>query len=69
MIEITIKCESCEEAQRYLSAPSVYSLISDFANAVRTAKKYGDDKKVLEVLDSFEPDFWRVVDFETDGLY
>jgi hypothetical protein len=59
-IQITITCEDNAEALLYLNAVSYHSLISDFQNQIRLAKKHDGD--VLKVVDNFMTDFYNATE-------
>lgn len=62
MLELNIKCESREEAEVYINAPAYHNLISDLYAALRSARKHGSDKDVLDKIESFMPDLAKAVD-------
>ena len=68
MINLTIKCDSNEEARVYLNAHQYLNLISDFYAAIRSAKKHGSDQDVLKTVDMFEHDFISAID-NSEGAY
>ena len=68
MIELTIKCESLEEASTYLSAPQYLNLLSDFYSALRNSRKHGLDADVLKTVDMFMSDLSRAID-HSQGAY
>ena len=68
MLELNIKCESIEEARVFLNAQQYLALIDDFFNALRTARKHGEDADVLKVVDRFYPEMCNAIDNST-GAY
>lgn len=68
MIEITIKCESADEARTYLNAPQYLNLLQDFYEALRGARKHGTDADVLLQVEQFYPDLAKAIDHNT-GAY
>ena len=62
MLKLEFICESREEAQVYLNAHSYHNLISDLYAALRSAKKHGDAKDILQKVQAFMPDLAKAVD-------
>ena len=62
MIKLNIECESPEEARVHLNAPQYHNLLGDFYQALRSARKHGNDGDVLRVVDSFTNDLCSAVD-------
>jgi hypothetical protein len=53
MLELNIKCESLDEARVYLNAHNYLNLISDFYQAIYTARKHGTNADVLDKIEYF----------------
>lgn len=68
MLELKLTCETADELRVYLNAQEYHNLLSDFLEAVRTAKKYGDAAAVLKAVDRFLPDMYSAVEHHT-GAY
>lgn len=68
MLELKFQCEDPAEAQHLLNAQQYYNLISDFAQALRSARKHGQDSDVLKVVDNFLPDLMQACD-HCEGPY
>lgn len=60
MIKIEIVCEDVDEARLILNAQQYYSLIRDFVEQIRSARKHGGD--VDKVIDNFIGDFYTAID-------
>lgn len=68
MIEITIKCESLEEARIYLNGPQYHNLISDLCGAFHSARKHGESSEVIALVDNYMPDLFKAVE-NSEGAY
>jgi len=68
MLKLEVTCESHDEARVYLNAHQYHNLISDLYNALRGARKHGDDDAVLRVVDTWMPDLCNAIDNST-GAY
>lgn len=68
MLELKFTCEDRAEAQQLLNAQQYYNLISDFTQAIRSARKHGDDSDVVRVVASFYSDFLQACD-HCEGPY
>ena len=68
MIEITLKCETLEEARTYLNAPNYLNLIQDFYEAVRAARKHGTDEDVLFQIKNYFAEFATACE-HSNGAY
>ena len=68
MLELKLQCESLEEARVYLNAQQYHNLLSDFYNALRSARKHGTDKDVLFQVEQFMPDLCKAID-NSEGAY
>ena len=52
-IRLEIECETEDDARLYLNAVHYHNLITDIANALRTANKHGGDvQKTMQVFES-----------------
>lgn len=60
MIKIEIECEDTDEARVVLNAHHYLSLITDFTNQIRLARKHDGD--VNDVIDSFINNFYTAID-------
>ena len=67
MFDITIKCESAEQARVYLNANQYLNLLEDIYNAVRSTQKHGDGD-LDKVLENFLPEISHAIDNST-GAY
>jgi hypothetical protein len=67
MFDITIKCESAEEARIYLNAPQYLNLLSDLYESARQSKKHGDGD-LDKVLENFLSEICTAVD-NSGGAY
>jgi len=67
MFDITIKCESAEEARVYLNANQYLALLDDIYQAVRQCQKHGDGD-LDKVLENFLPEICHAIDNST-GAY
>jgi hypothetical protein len=67
MFDITIKCESAEEARVYLNANQYLNLLEDIYNSVRQCQKHGDGD-LDKVLNNFLPEISHAIDNST-GAY
>jgi hypothetical protein len=61
MFDITIKCESADEARVYLNANQYLALLDDIYNAVRNSQKHGDGD-LDKVLEMFLPEICHAID-------
>lgn len=68
MIEVTIKCETPEEARIYLNATDYIGLLQDMYAALRSARKHGNDADVVRVVESFYADISKACD-HAEGAY
>lgn len=68
MLELNIKCEDAEQARVYLNAPQYLSLLQDLQQAIRNAKKHGNDISVLRVVDTFYSDINAACE-HSEGAY
>lgn len=68
MLELKFQCQDPAEAQHLLNAQQYYNLISDFTQAMRTARKHGTDADVARVVDNFYSDFLQACD-HCEGAY
>lgn len=68
MIKLTFDCDSAEQANIYISAPQLHNLLSDFALALRTSQKHGEDSDVLRTVTAFADDIFNAVD-HANGPY
>jgi hypothetical protein len=68
LLELNIKCESLDEARVYLNAHNYLNLISDFYQAIYTARKHGTNADVLDKIEYFLPDFSSAID-NSQGAY
>lgn len=67
MFDITIKCETAEQARMFLNAPQYFALLDDIYQAVRNTQKHGDGD-LDKVLENFLPDISRAID-NSEGAY
>lgn len=65
VIELKLKCETHEEARIYLNAQQYLSLLQDFCEAIRGAKKHGTDRDILHQVEVFYPDLCRAIEHNT----
>lgn len=68
MLELNIKCDSTEEAHVYLNAHQYLNLLTDFAEALRSAQKHGGNADVLHQVNVFYPEMLRAIEHHT-GAY
>jgi len=68
MLELNIKCETIDEARVYLNGPQYLNLIDDFYNALRSARKHGNDVDVLKQVDSYMNELREAID-NSSGAY
>ncbi len=68
MLELKIQCESAEEARVYLNAQQYLNLIDDLYNALRSARKHGEDSDVIGIVDNFMPELCNAID-NSGGAY
>jgi transcription elongation factor Elf1 len=68
MLELKFQCQDTAEAQHLLNAQQYYNLISDFTQAVRSARKHGTDEDVVRVVENFYSDFLQACD-HCEGPY
>jgi hypothetical protein len=67
MFDITIKCESADEARMFFNAPQYYNLLSDLYQAARNCQKHGDGNLDV-VLNNFLSEICHAIDNST-GAY
>ena len=67
MFDITIKCESAEEARVYLNANQYLALLDDIYQAVRSTQKHGDGD-LDKVLNNFLTEICHAIDHSA-GAY
>lgn len=60
MIKLEITCEDVDEARLILNARQYHSLITDFVNKIRLARKHDGD--VVKTIDIFINDFYTASD-------
>jgi hypothetical protein len=60
MIKLELECEDVDYARVVLNAHSYLSLITDFTNQIRLARKHGGD--VNQVIDNFFSDFYTATE-------
>ena len=68
MLELKITCQDAEDARIYLNGPQYLNLLTDFAEALRSAQKHGIDKDVLHQVNVFYPEMLRAIEHHT-GAY
>mgnify|MGYP000293692479 FL=1 len=67
IFNITINCDSADEARVYLNAPQYHNLLSDLYHSARTCQKHGDGNLDV-VLNNFLSEICNAVDNST-GAY
>ena len=67
MFDITIKCETAEQARIFINAPQYFALLDDIYQAVRQCQKHGDGD-LDKVLENFLPEICHAIDNST-GAY
>ena len=68
MLELKIQCDSADEARVYLNAQQYLNLIDDFYNALRSARKHGNDVDVLKQVDAYMNELREAID-NSSGAY
>ena len=68
MLELNIKCDTIDEARVYLNAPQYLNLLDDFYNALRSARKHGNDVDVLKQVDAYMNELRAAID-NSQGAY
>jgi len=61
MLKLEFNCQSNHEAKILLEAVSMYSLINDFVNHVRSQQKHGDDEGLLKLVDDYYAEFNNII--------
>ena len=68
MLELKIQCDSADEARVYLNAQQYLNLIDAFYNALRSARKHGNDVDVLKQVDAYMNELREAID-NSSGAY
>jgi hypothetical protein len=62
MISITVQCEDWDEVRMLSNATQLHHLMTDYMEAMRSARKHGTDEDQLKVFDRFESDIYRALE-------
>lgn len=62
MISITVQCEDWDEVRMLSNATQLHHLMTDYMEAMRSARKHGTDADQLKVFDRFESDIYRALE-------
>lgn len=68
MLKLEFNLDNSDDARLYINAPQMYSMITDFANALKAARKHGNSEDLAKVVDDFWPDLLATID-SVEGPY